>query len=203
MLFKYMLFILLDHAICLVAGFFVAQILAINSILFIEASDPLLSKTTYFYLMVVATASLAIGIAASYNNYNGFTLSTMHSWVGVITMTLYALYITWGCILEALAAYIPKHSKASLMRYQKAVFCTSFISTVLAIVTGIQDQLYFGLCVPITNVKPDTFDPSSQYDFMPAGCQIGNGLGIAVMATAFTIGLAVFYYSESFKRTAT
>ena len=154
------------HPILLIGGFFLAQVFAVTSWSFI-ASDRLLAKTFHVFLMIGAIFCLGIGIAAVYKNYlkkGTESATTMHSYIGFMTLALFVLNFVWGFVMALLTSFAPDskfRASVSWMPVHKIVGSSTLIFTIISIVTGIMDQLPYGSCFYPS--QPDVANPASKY----------------------------------------
>lgn len=120
------------------------------------------------------------------------TLTTIHSWVGVITVVVFGFNYFVGFFNALLTTFYPDFvlRQAINLNYQhKKLGATAFLLTTMTIITGIMNQLPQGMCYYDPNddtVRPgyDT-DPSAYYPQQSNSCRIGLGLGVTVLLAAF------------------
>ena len=122
----------------------------------------------------------------SSSNFN-----SLHSWIGLITITIYLLNLCFALIREGLqrTEWMTRHYPSlmtNLLPYHKCLGYFTLIFTGFAIVTGISYQQYS--C---------TVNPSVSYQQLPLGCQISYGVGMTTILSIIFIILAIIYRKQN------
>jgi len=148
---------------------------------------------------VFATIGAISGLYAAFIDLNppntgtyGDSLTTMHSWIGIAALILIFGSFIWFTCLRLSGDFGPPF----VYRWMNFASWISTILpmmaiwlTVLAIGTGISDFLGQGTCLPAgQSVSTDYSKVTTPvYPYIPEGCKIGNGVGIAsTFAACFT-----------------
>lgn len=125
------------------------------------------------------------------------SLTTMHSWIGIAALILIFGSFFWFTILRLTGDFGPPF----VYRWMNFASWISTILpmmaiwlTLLAIGTGISDFLGQTTCVPVGQSPSVDYSKTSTpvYPYVPEGCKLGNGVGIAsTFAACFTfLGVA-------------
>ena len=145
-----------------------AQVLAVTSWSFIPG-DRLLAKTFHVFLMIGSILCLGLGIAAVYKDYlksASDSVTTMHAIVGYMTIALFALNFVWGFVMALLTNLAPNsklRAAVSWMPVHKIVGTTTFIFTIISIISGITDLQPRGFCKYPANSDPNFLNPAAKY----------------------------------------
>jgi hypothetical protein len=176
----------------MVSVFFYGQVLAISMWSLIPNHD--LAKILHVLLNLAAVGCLIAGLRAvvDYEHYNNLpALTSMHSWLGVMTSTIFGMQLIGGFVLgagTAGGADIATMKPIAMMHRAMGVISVSF--TAVTILSGIQNHLvgprgnngttFIGYCG--FNVGGNSNDyPASYYGRIPEACRIAYGLGVCVM----------------------
>jgi hypothetical protein len=118
------------------------------------------------------------------------SLTSLHSWVGVVTVVTFGLQFLFGGI-SGLLDVIKFDPKVDLKGPARHLSLAAFGLSALTIVSGIVNYLPSSACnyVPTKSFHQVQNDPARQYNWLPNACKIANGLGLSVLFTA----IAVFY----------
>jgi len=193
------------HPVLMVAGFHFAQVLGICMWSFIP--NHLIAKTMHVCLMLGAIATMIAGLYAvvSYEQYLYVpSLTSMHSWVGVMTVIIFGMQVVGGFSMGFLSAAgstlpIMKH----IVQIHRATGLLTLFFTSVAILTGIQNYLIGpsaygnyvskGTCGYII-ASNENFEktPEKYYDNIPPGCRLGYGVGVLVLLGTMMTGLTVY-----------
>jgi hypothetical protein len=180
------------HPVLMVSVFFFGQVLAISMWSLVPQHD--LAKILHVLFNLAAVACLIAGLRAivDYEQYNNLpALTSMHSWLGVMTTTLFGMQIIGGFVLgagTAGGADIGTMKPLAMMHRALGVITLAF--TAVTILSGIQNQLlgprgnngvsFIGSCG--FNVGGNSNDyPARYYNKIPDACRIAYGLGVTVM----------------------
>lgn len=146
--------------------------------------------------MVAAIITMSIGLAAVLEYRDGSQqLTTIHSWIGVLNIAAFGSTFVWGVVMALLTLCVPDspvRSFVSWLQFHKLLAYLTLFLTVLSIETGIMDVLYSGACLAPTGGNSN---PVTNYNGIPQGCKIGNGLGITVIVSGIFIFLTIYYKS--------
>lgn len=179
------------HAILLVCGFFVAQVMALTVTGVFPASShaDLKGKAFIYHLfwMIVAAAALVAGNQAAFGYYNNVKLpnvQSMHAWYGVATIVMYAMNVILALIAPCINGSKDLYGFKAVRLVARV---SAFLLTVVSAGTGIMlfqgETGCFPRTVDLPLPAPDT-NPAARYTDMTTGCRVSNGLGVAVAATA-------------------
>lgn len=172
------------HPVMMVAGMVICSteaILAFRAFPF----DKLVNRRVRYMWHIAGVAFVIIGLIAvfSYSNEkNGANLWSLHSWLGVMTISLFLAQVVLGSYLffneaadpDMREAYIPFFAWLDIFVYVSACFTAE---------TGIVEKTTaLGCSYNITNFAHyDKSDPAEYYDDLPTGCRISEGLGVVIV----------------------
>ena len=119
----------------------------------------------------------------TYNNdHNQANLWSLHSWMGIATISMYlAQYVLGGYLFfyeqadpDMREAYIPFFAWLDIVVYVSACFTAEM---------GIVEKnTELGCTYNVTEIKNyNSADPAIYYEDLPAGCRISSGLGIVIL----------------------
>lgn len=185
------------HIVFLGGGFFVSQLLA--TIVWANSSDRVTAKFWHVLIHTLGLGTLIIGMyeIVQYKNSLGTpSLATMHSWVGVMAISMYGSAYLWGAVMGALTAFAPDSAlKAALdwLPVHRILGASSIGLSLAAVLTGIMDQLPQGSC-NYTNYNNPFIDsnPAQNYGYLPDACKIAFGLGVAAVTGGIFTSVVVF-----------
>lgn len=194
--------ILAWHPVLMVGGFLFCQIVAICAWGVFGSRS--LAKLVHVTFQFGGLVSMVIGLIAIIRYKNVITnppspsLTTVHSWLGVMNIAVFALNFLFGCFMGCLKACFedpPLIAKAiNLKRIHQALGFSALGFTILSIETGIMDQLGQGSCNYLYD-STITFgadvNPSDNYSQLPDACKIANGLGVIVAISGVFVVLAM------------
>ncbi|CAM9195193.1 unnamed protein product [Ectocarpus sp. 12 AP-2014] len=117
-------------------------------------------------------------------------LYTMHSWAGIVVVTLfYANYV--GGFFNFFTGSTPQWMKAQYLPNHVFIGIFTYFAAAFTALLGIQDKnSALGCGYDITLTEPD-YNPASHYSNLYAGCRLSNGLGIVVIVTCLCATYAV------------
>jgi len=187
------------HAVLMVGGFFFSQVVAICSwSLFSQQHD--IGKGFHVFFQLAAMSTMIAGLCAIVHHLlqiKAQSLTTMHSWVGVATVSAFGVAFLLGAGMSTLTAFYPEsvlRKAFDLRRIHQTMGLTAFGLTVVAILTGINSQLGQGACAYVItttyNYKADV-NPAENYGSLPTACKIANGMGICVLLAEVFVFIAV------------
>ena len=123
-----------------------------------------------------------IAVFTYHNDRNKANLWSIHSWMGLMTVSLYlAQYVLGGYLFfyeqadpDMREAYIPFFAWLDIFVYMSACFTAE-----MGIVEKNTD---LGCTYNVTEIKNyNNADPAIYYDDLPAGCRISSGLGVVIL----------------------
>ncbi len=144
----------------------------------------------------LSTICISLGFAAVYvgNNeksknadhifYTNFT--SLHSFLGLSAIILYGQNYLLG-ILHFLVPSVSVEHRKSYMPNHVFLGTLSFVVAAMAAETGIMEltaELPAGCYYDVT--EPDV-NPAENYHLLPAGCRLGNGIGIMILITVILV----------------
>ena len=186
------------HVILMVGGFYVVQLLAISAWALIPVR--LIAKKIHIGLQTIGLICMFIGLAAIIKHQNKIqsnNLTTMHSWYGVMAISMYSFNYLWGFSMAMLTQFYPNNmikDMIPLKSYHQIIGLIALCLCFNAIITGINNQLGQGQC-SYTNPPPIQFtdvNPAQNYSNLPNACKLGNGLGIVIFLSFLFISLSVY-----------
>ncbi|CAM9227727.1 unnamed protein product [Choristocarpus tenellus] len=151
------------------------------------------NKKIHGACMFLACIFIALGLSAVFEFHNDYlfpNLYTMHSWAGIVVVTLFFAnyfggftnYFLGASPQRVKEAYMPRHVFIGIFTYFAAAFTA---------VLGIQDKnSMLGCGYSITLTEPD-YNPASNYSDIYSGCRLSNGLGIVIIVTCMLATFAV------------
>jgi cytochrome b-561 len=188
------------HPLFMVAGFFWSQAIAISSWSVLPSYKTALAVHIFFQLAAVTTLICGLCAIAAYKRRVAGTessLTTMHSWAGIVTVVMFGTQFLIGCA-HSIINSSGNQLVISTRNLHKSFGVATFASTAITIVSGIMNYTnkYANSCQYVQHgdwkyiAKVET-DPARHYNWLPNACKIANGLGIAVIVTVFAIVYAV------------
>jgi hypothetical protein len=187
------------HAALMVGGVFYGQVLAISTWSLLPTTfpeDKFIAKCVHTFFHSISAGCMAAALVAivrhMYMN-NLESLTTMHSWIGVMASLMFGLTYLFGCYMS-----IMKQCSTSTYDYRplhRSCGMISFGLIVLAIATGVMNQLPQGQCFYQTTdyrVYPSLYKyPINHYDDIPNSCKLAHGLVVAVIIAALSVAAMV------------
>jgi cytochrome b-561 len=176
------------HPVCMVIAFTLCSTQAVfvyRYNFFHRYMGKLGLKTLHLAWHTIAMAFMIFGLYATiewHHLENQAELYSLHSWLGISTVTLYsAQYFAgfWhfffpGSRMETRRNYYPMHVVVGIFTYFTANF---------TIETGIAQQNYSNKCWYSLNWYTKDYNPATHYTSIPLGCRYSNGLGLCVFFT--------------------
>ncbi|CAM9685337.1 unnamed protein product, partial [Laminaria digitata] len=117
-------------------------------------------------------------------------LYTMHSWAGIMVVTLFcANYV--GGFFAFFTGVAPQAVKKEYMPRHVFIGIFTYFAAAFTCVLGIQDKnSALGCGYSITLTEPD-YNPAAHYWDLYAGCRLSNGLGVVIILTCLCSTYAV------------
>jgi cytochrome b-561 len=176
----------------MVSGFFYGQVIAITMWSLIPQHDAAKILHVLFHLAALGCLIAGLHAIIQYEHHENLpALTSMHSWLGVMTTTLFGMQIIGGFVLGAgTAGGADIGVMKPLAMMHRALGVISLAFTAATILSGIQNQLlgprgnngvsFIGSCG--FNVGGNSNDyPARYYDRIPDACRLALGLGVTVM----------------------
>eukprot|EP01041_Mallomonas_annulata_P006592 gene6592-13338_t len=179
------------HAILMVVsmGFCLVQALLAYRVL---PFDHTAQKYIHGTINIAGLICALIGVAKIVNFHNSdqslSNLTSLHSWLGLVTLILYIQNYVLGFLhfilplfsLELKKLYLPSHKILGFM---------TLVVAVVTMETGIiQKDGTLGCDYTVTSI--DT-NPASHYLNIPAGCRLSSGLGIILVVILLLVCFAI------------
>lgn len=187
------------HPVLMVGGFFFSQVVAICS-WSLFSHQHAIGKGFHVFFQLAAMSTMIAGLCAMVHHLlqmKAQSLTTMHSWVGVATVSAFGVTFLWGAGMSTLTAFHPEsvlRKAFDLRRIHQTIGLTAFGLTVVAILTGINNELGQGACSYVITTsytyKADV-NPAENCGSLPIACKIANGMGICVLLAAVCVFIAV------------
>ena len=115
-------------------------------------------------------------------------LYSLHSWVGVLVLSLYTLQFLFGFVVFGLGRCKALASPVC-MEIHKYTGAYIHILTMATILLGIQEKEGFVSC-SYTVTEADLM-PISHYGEIPYSCKVSHGLGLVVLAMGICTSFAL------------
>ncbi|CAM9236903.1 unnamed protein product [Ascophyllum nodosum] len=186
------------HPILMVAGFVVAYthegILAYRTLPLSKEINKMIHNALMF--LAVVLISLALWAVFQYHNNELYAnLYTVHSWAGIMIVTLfYANYL--GGFFNFFAGLTPQWMTEKYMPRHVFIGIFTYFGAAFTCVLGIQDKnSALGCGYDITLTSPD-YNPAAHYWNLYAGCRLSNGLGVVIILTCLLATYAVMGAQE-------
>jgi len=184
------------HPVFLVAGFYFAQIIAINNWVMFDSHS--VGKMFHVFFQTTGLAFMIAGMCAvvKWKLQNKTpSLTTMHSWIGVGAVAIFCLNYSMGFFMGLVTAMWPEsvlRKALDLRRIHRALGLTSLGMTTIAVVSGIMDQLSYGSCFynDAAGYEADK-DPAQNYPYVYDSCRIAMGMGIVTVIGSLLTVLSV------------
>ena len=149
-------------------------------------SDRGIIKAIHGYVWVACFLIGSVGMLAVIKSHNdavsGYiaNLYSLHSWVGVLVMTLYTLQLLVGIFAFGGLSGSSRLAVPSLMEIHKYTGTVLHMLITATILLGIQEKEGFIQCWYEVTDGPDLI-PILNYGKIPSACKISHGLGIVVL----------------------
>jgi hypothetical protein len=143
-----------------------------------------IAKILHSFFMLGALVCTIIGLSAVWKSVDtaiDSNLKNLHSWLGLMTVIILAQNYIFG-VLHFLLGLFPKWMTEIYLPIHKELGTFTFIGGVLAVCTGIQY-----LTVGCESYNTGNDDPAQNYQYMPDGCKLANGVGVVVFIGMFFI----------------
>lgn len=185
-----------SHTILSVCGFFFAQVLAMTSYTIFSPlyqNESMMSFMHVFWHLVAFSTLIAslVAITNYFNETKKPNLVSTHSWLGIAAATLYFHNISLGFLFSCDDSFT---SMVGFKRYHSFIGLAAFASSGLAIASGISEyNEYFDVCTYKFDTPTDA-NPALNYNKLPIGCKLSNGLSISILAASLCVGYAVIIH---------
>jgi transmembrane ascorbate-dependent reductase len=146
-------------------------------------------------MQIVAFVLATLGIidVAWFKRKGGYpTFYTMHSWIGLITYSIFALQLLIGLVFfwkpKLFLCFLPDHDNAirRVLPWHILAGLAIYLGTIVSIVSGINNrQALFG-----ASFAPESVNPQDN------AYTIGNLVGVSMVIA----GLSVYYHHKSKRR---
>lgn len=189
------------HPILMVGGFFYGQIFAVCSWSFF--SDRAIAKKVHVFFQTASVVTMIAGLCAIVKHMyeiKAEALTTLHAQVGVAAVAIFSLNYIWGTTMALLTMYWPDawiRKALDFRAYHKFYGMVALGLIVLAIVTGVMDQLGNGACQYVLDSSIDTTSPSvyenpgKYYVDSPQACKVAHAMAFLVIIAAVLIVFVV------------
>ena len=136
---------IVSHVALMVNGFLFMQVLAIVSWSTLGVTfnyNKNIAKLIHILCQIIGIIILFIGLSAAIkdkNDNNELPLITLHSWLGIATITIYGCAFMIGCLMAFLKQYYPQSSLRTVFEwliYHKSFGVVALSLTGVTIVTG-------------------------------------------------------------------
>lgn len=115
-------------------------------------------------------------------------LYSMHSWIGIGAVVLFGQNYLLGAV-HFLTEKMPLEMKKLYMPYHVFLGELAYLTAFAAIETGLMEKVTFMDCgYDVT--EPD-YNPAEHYLDIPAGCRLGQGIGVIVFFLLFSTYLVL------------
>jgi hypothetical protein len=185
-----------SHTILAVCGFFFAQVLAMTSYTVFSPlyqNGEVMSFIHVFWNLVAFSTLIAslIAIVNFFNETKRPNLTSTHSWLGIVSATLYFHNFSLGIIFSCDDRFT---RMVGFKRYHSFIGLATFVSSGMAIVSGISEyNTFLGVCTYSFDTPTDS-NPAINYNKLPVGCKLSNGLSISIVAASLCVGYAVIIH---------
>jgi uncharacterized membrane protein YozB (DUF420 family) len=183
------------HPVLMVCGFFISQLGAIASWALLR--DHFNAKLMHVFCQLAGMSTMIAGLWAIWKykiDVQSFNYTTIHSWLGIVTVALYVLAFFWGSLMATLTRFYPDsilRKAFDLKNGHKNIGTIVLVMTVVSILTGVMDYLPQGSCIPdVTSYEQDA---GQYYAQIPGSCKVAYGMAICV-ATAMILALSVIAF---------
>lgn len=136
--------------------------------------------------------SVRHSVFKSHNDAPYANLTSMHSWVGLAAVSLFAQNFILGALHFLFRAFDAARSY-SYSPYHHLLGYLGFMLALAAVQSGITENGVFINCGYEVN-KPD-YNPIANYHLLPAGCRLGNGIGVLALVLALLVTTALHNFA--------
>ncbi|XP_057687151.1 lysosomal membrane ascorbate-dependent ferrireductase CYB561A3 isoform X2 [Corythoichthys intestinalis] len=138
-------------------------------------------KLLHAVVMLISLILSVIGLCAVFGNHNAANipnLYSLHSWIGIATVALFATQWAAGMVVFLLPCSPGPLRK--LLKPQHVWFGGSLLTlSIAACISGINEKLFFVLKGNVNGSKP--------YSQLPAEALLGNSLGVLIIAFGLVV----------------
>lgn len=188
------------HPVLMVGGFFVPQVFAL--IVWMLFKNRTLALRGHILAQLVSVGSLVAGmravVAGKYMSGSPH-LVTMHSWVGVAAIAVFATNAIFGWYVYSSpvgSAVLSQTWNLDFSSMQYSLSGIVFMLSAVAVLTGIANQQSLSGCAYTSTsaglTRPlspaEKANPGSVYPSLPDACKVSNGLGVAVIMCVILLG---------------
>lgn len=165
------------HPIMMVGGFLFSQIAAC------ELWHLTKSSSIFSIFQTLSATSLAVGLIIAFRSHTEEKahLTSLHSWYGMATSSLYILNL----FIAIAKMLLKKLHKKLVLKFLHSIHpfigILSIAATVISISTGIVSYLGDEFC----SIPAFGWNPLHEYEALPDACKLANGLGIVVITAIF------------------
>lgn len=162
-----------------------------------SVTKPLHAAIHTLAIILVVIGLTCVIVGHNYKSYNTGgsyypNLTTIHSFIGLAAILFFFQNYVLGIFyfLTSLS-WMPSEKRKVYMPFHVFLGTFSLMASALAVQTGLMELLaksgvcYYDLTSADTN-------PAANYHLLPAGCRVGNGAGICVLAAVFLFALAMY-----------
>lgn len=189
------------HPVLMTAGFFASQVFAVSAWSTIEHHT--VAKVVHVMFQTTGLVCCFIGLRAVVKDKNANlenNLTTMHSWVGVMSLSCFTVNYIFGCGMALLTQLFPDselRKNVDLRYFHKRVGVVALCLSAMGVVSGVTNHTGRS-CQYVHELSGIDANPSLHYDSLPDACKLSNGLGVSAMLACILLVLAVTSRGEAF-----
>jgi hypothetical protein len=192
------------HILLSSCGFYASQVLAMMIwTLWPGARDYAKLLHIVFQTLALCSVFAGIGFIVEHKKASkGSSMTTMHSWVGVMAVVMFALNYFWGFIMAGLTMYWPEapvRKMANLLSMHRALGLIAFGLAAISVVTGINNHIGPRCTNLAYGVSADA-NPADHFGDIPVECRMAYGMGITTLLAAMFSCLCISYRNDLFNR---
>lgn len=196
------------HYTYMTGGFFFGQVVAVSVWGFFSAENRIYAKIAHIICQSIAAACMIVAlyhIIDAKDDAEVPHLTSMHSWLGVVAVSVYGLTYIWGTVMNVLNICLPDsiiHKAIPMGAIHRMLGLIAFGVTMVAVETGIMNATGNGACNYSTYDGQQGIDsnPADNYPDIPYKCRIVNGLGITVLIATIFVYVAVANHHTNWLR---
>lgn len=175
------------HPVLMVAGFFLSQVLSLTSIVYF--GKKFTATISYIFWQIAALCTLIGALRAVVKwkfDTQADSLITLHSWIGCITITFFAISFLFGKVVS-ISSLLKMNLSPTTTWIHMLLSVLVLSLTMITIVSGIMVQNGIDGCNFIrVNTDHTIINPAFYYGaHFPWSCKISNGLGLTVLFGGF------------------
>lgn len=173
------------HVVCMI-GFICCFSMALLSFRLFPLGK-LVNKAAHVFWHSAALFCLIVGLVAVFKSHNTLVASpsgykpnlySLHSWIGLAAVLLFGQNYVLGAV-HFLLNSVPVERKKAYMPYHQIIGEFAYFAGFAAIETGLMEKNTFISCY--YDVTQKDFNPAENYNEIPAGCRLSNGIGTLVL----------------------